>query len=267
MFTAKQYGPWAVIAGGSEGLAASFARNLANVGIHLVLIARRREPLDRLADEIRTQYSVDVRTLSLDLARPDVLEQIRAVSDDLQVGLLIFNAGNTGNIMGGFLERSLEDVLGAARVTAIAQTTLAHHFGSRMAARGRGGLILVGSLSGNAGTPKMATYCASKAFSQIFAEALWGEFKPLGIDVLSLVLGLTDTPARKRSGVPLADIPGMPVLNPDDVAEQALAHLADGGPVYVTPPYEPMFQYLCSTPRRQLGERMSGAGRSSQQKT
>jgi short-subunit dehydrogenase len=200
-----------------------------------------------------------VRTLSLDLKQSDMLERIREVTDDIEVGLLIFNAGDTGTMMGAFLERSLEHVLAAVQVTAIGQTTLAHHFGSRMASRGRGGIILLGSLSGNAGMPNVATYCAAKAFSQILAEALWSELKPRGIDVLSLVLGFTDTPARTRSGVPLAETPGMPVLAADDVAQQALENLADGGPVHVPPPYAQMFQYLSSAPRRQLAERMSGA--------
>ncbi len=168
--------------------------------------------------------------------------------------------------MGSFLDRALEDVLASVRVTAIGQTTLAHHFGSRMAARGRGGIILVGSLSGNAGMPYQATYGASKAYSQIFAEALWCELKPRGIDVLSLVLGQTDTPARTRNGIP--DAPGMPVFTADEVAQQALDNLADGGPVYVAPPMAQMFQYLCSTPRRQIAEQISdGVRRMGQQKS
>jgi len=258
MITAKRYGPWALIAGGSEGVAASFAHKLADVGMNLVLVARRPAPMEKLAQEVRAS-GVDVRTLCLDLKRADMLEHIRDVTDDIEVGLLIFNAGDTDSIMGFFLDRDLEDVLAAVRVTAIGQTTLAHHFGSRMAARGCGGIILVGSLSGNAGGPKFATYCAAKAFSQILAEALWCEFKPRGIDVLSLVLGLTDTPARRLSGVSLAEIPGMPVLTADEVAQQALDNLADGGPVHVPPAYARIFQYLCSTPRRQIAERASGA--------
>jgi short-subunit dehydrogenase len=259
MITAKQYGPWALIAGGSEGVAASFAHKLADVGLNLVLVARRPEPLDKLSREVRAKSKVEVRTLSLDLKQPDMLERIGEITDDIEIGLLIFNAGDTGRMTGPFLDRTLEDVLAAVQVTAIGQTALAHHFGSRMAARGRGGIILVGSLSGNAGMPGVATYCASKAFSQILAEALWGELKPRGIDVLSLVLGFTDTPARARSGVPLTETPGMPVIAADDVAQQALDNLAEGGPVYVPPAYAQMFQYLCATPRRQLSERMRGA--------
>ena len=180
MINAKQYGPWALIAGGSEGVAVSFAHQLAGVGMNLVLVARRSEPLETLRREVVASSGVEVRALSLDLKRPDMLERIREVTDGIEVGLLIFNAGETDSMMGLFLDRALDDVLAAVRVTTIGQTTLAHHFGSRMARRGRGGIILVGSLSGNAGAPKVATYCAAKAYSQILAEALWCELKPRG---------------------------------------------------------------------------------------
>ena len=104
----------------------------------------------------------------------------------------------------------------------------------------------------------MATYCAAKAYLQIFAEALWSELKPRGIDVLALVLGVTDTPAKARNGVP--DVPGLPVHAPDDVAQQALDNLADGGPIFVPPSMAKMFEYLNSTPRRQLAEQLGRGG-------
>jgi short-subunit dehydrogenase len=262
MITAKQYGPWALIAGGSEGVGASFARKLAAVGIHLLLVARRSEPLEKLAQELAAS-GVEVRTLSLDLKRSDVLERIRELTDGIEIGLLIFNASNLESMIGSFLDRAPEDSLAVVQVTTISQTILAHHFGSRMIARGRGGIILVGSTAGAAGMPNHATYCASKAYSQIFAEALWCELKPRGVDVLSLVLGITDTPARARAGVP--DAPGLPVLTGDDVAQEALDNLAEGGPVYVPPSYAEMFQSMCSTPRRRLAEYVSAAVRASQQ--
>jgi short-subunit dehydrogenase len=256
MITAKQYGAWAFIAGGSEGVGAAFAHKLAGVGINLVLAARRSEPLEKLSQEVRVKSGVEVRTLSLDLKRFDMLDRIREVTDDIEVGLLIFNAGEMDSVMGPFLDRTLEDVIAAVQVTAIGQTTLAHHFGARMAARGRGGIILVGSLSGNAGLPNQTTYSAAKAYSQIFAEALWCELKPRGIDVLSLLLGVTDTPARTRW---LPAVPELPASSADDVAQQALDNLANGGPVHVPPPFAQLFQYLCSTDRRQIAEVMSAS--------
>ncbi|MET0986528.1 MAG: SDR family NAD(P)-dependent oxidoreductase, partial [Steroidobacteraceae bacterium] len=257
VITMKQHGPWALIAGGSEGVGASFAHKLARIGMNLMLVARRSEPLETLAQNVRARSQAEVRTLSLDLKRSDALERVREVTDDIEIGLLIFNAGDLGSAMGSFIDRNLEDVLAAVRVTVIGQTTLAHHFGARMAARGRGGIILIGSLSGNAGVPNQATYCAAKAYSQIFAEALWCELKPRGIDVLSVVLGITDTPARARAGLP--DVPGAHVFTADDIAQHALDNLVDGGPVYVPPPLAELFQLFSSSPRRQIAELMSGA--------
>jgi hypothetical protein len=140
-------------------------------------------------------------------------------------------------------------------VMAVSLTSLIHHFGSQMAARGRGGIIMVGSLSGAAGVPNMAPYCGAKAYVQIFGEALWSELKPSGIDVLTLVLGVTDTPAKARNGV--ADVPGMPIDAPDDVAQLALDNLADGGPVLAPPTVAKIFDYLNRTPRRQLAEQFA----------
>jgi uncharacterized protein len=265
MITTNQYGPWALIAGGSEGIAASFAHKLAGIGINLVLVARRPDPLEKLKGQLLAANEVQVRTLSLDLQRSDTLDRIREVSDDIEVGLLIFNAGDVGSITGSFLDRSLEDVLTVARVTAIGQTTLAHHFGSKMAKHGRGGILLIGSLSGNAGMPNQVTYCASKAYSQILAEGLWCELKPRGIDVLSVILGVTDTPARTREKLPA--IPGLTISTCDEVAQEALDNLAEGGPVYVPPAFARIFQSMSSAPRRQLAERMSGVGRSPPEKT
>jgi short-subunit dehydrogenase len=225
MITANQYGPWALIAGGSEGIGASFANKLAHAGINLVLIARRKAPLEEIATRLRAENGVQVRTLQLDLSstRPDLLERIREITDDIDVGLLVYNAADTGQIK-PFLEQTLEQAVGPVRLMAIGQATLAHHFAPKMAKRGRGGILLLGSLTGNAGSPNLATYGGAKAFSQIFGEALWAELKPHGIDVLVLVVGATDTPARTRSGAKNA----MTLMHPDDVAQSGLDNLANG---------------------------------------
>ena len=89
---ADRYGPWAVIAGGSEGVGASFARQLAEHGINLVLVARKPDPLEETATAVRGR-GVEVRTLSLDLLDADMLARVREVTDDVEVGLLVFNAG------------------------------------------------------------------------------------------------------------------------------------------------------------------------------
>src|SRR5262245_41144483 len=87
-----KYGPWALITGGSEGVGAALARKLAADGFNLVLVARKPAPLEELATELRAG-GAEVRILSADLSQPDVLDKVRAVTDDIEVGLLIYNAG------------------------------------------------------------------------------------------------------------------------------------------------------------------------------
>jgi short-subunit dehydrogenase len=253
MIDSKSYGPWAIIAGASEGIGVSFAHQLAKAGINLVLIARQKRLLEQLAREVSTESSVQVRVLPLDLTGPNVLDRVREVTDDIEVGLVVFNAAASLG-MGSFLEASLDDVVQGIRLGPMGRTMLAHHFGNRMVARRRGGIILVGSLAGNAGAATVVFYSAAKAFDQVFAEGLWSELKPLGVDVLYAVLGATRTPARER--VALKDSPDQFVAEPDDVARDCLDNIANG-PVLVPHHLADAFQHFCSLPRKQAAQTMT----------
>ncbi|MER6633220.1 SDR family NAD(P)-dependent oxidoreductase [Streptomyces sp. NPDC000987] len=223
------YGPWAVVAGGSEGVGARFAHRLADAGINLVLIARKAGPLERTAAEVRAK-GVEVRTLLLDLLDPGAVRTIRAATDGLEVGLLIFNAG--ANTYGHeFIGGELDRFQGVIDLNITSQLALAHHFGTLMKERGRGGILLVGSLAGYLGQARLSIYSAVKAFSRVFAEGLWLELAPHHVHVLELVLGVTRTPAMERAGLRM-DLPGLDVADPDDVAREGLEHLADG-PLWV----------------------------------
>ena len=229
MIDMDRYGPWAVIAGGSEGVGASFAHQLADAGLNLVLIARKPGPLEETAAEVRAK-GVEVRTLELDLLDPSALKAVRSVTDDVEVGLLIFNAG--ANSYGhDFVTGDLDRVQGVIDLNITSQLQLTHHFGALMRERGRGGIILVGSLAGYMGQAQISIYSAVKAFSRVFAEGLWLELREHGVDVLELVLGVTRTPAMARAGLNF-DIPGLNVAEPEDVAREGLEHLGDG-PVWV----------------------------------
>jgi len=253
MIHASSYGPWAIIAGASEGVGESFARQLAAAGINLVLIARQHAVLEQIARELRAVSAVQVRVLGLDLARADVLDRVREAADDLEVGLLVCNAAASSGT-GPFLDASLDRVLGALRLSPMGYVALTHHFGKKMAARRRGGIIFVGSLAGNAGAPTVVLYSAIKAFTQLFAEGLWSELKPAGVDVLYAVLGATRTPVRERFG--LKDNPDQFVAEPDDVARECLDNIANG-PVLVPAHLTEAFQMFCSMPRRQAAQTMT----------
>ncbi|MFD4459632.1 SDR family NAD(P)-dependent oxidoreductase [Nocardia sp. NPDC058480] len=226
----RRYGPWAVIAGGSEGVGASFADLLADAGLNLVLIARKPQPLEETAERARKK-GVRVRTLSLDLTENESIAEIISATSDIEVGLLIFNAG--ANSYGGaeFVLGDLDRFRTVIDLNVTAQLSLAHHFGAQMRGRGRGGLLLVGSMSGYLGGFQQGIYGGAKAFGRIFAESLWLELRDHGVDVLELILGVTRTPAMERAGLNF-DIPGMMVSEPDEVAREGLEHLGDG-PVWI----------------------------------
>lgn len=229
MIDAQYYGPWAVIAGGSEGVGAGFAEELSKAGINLVLIARKPGPLGETADKARA-HGVEVRTLELDLLAPDAVDRIRNATDDIEVGLLIFNAG--ANSYGHeFVTGDLAGFQGVIDLNITSQLHLSHLFGAAMKERGRGGIILLGSLSGYMGAEDQSIYSAAKAFGRIFAESLWLELEPCGVHVVELILGVTRTPAMERAGLNF-DLPRMNVAEPYDVAREGLAHITDG-PVWV----------------------------------
>ncbi|MGN0040096.1 SDR family NAD(P)-dependent oxidoreductase [Rhodococcus sp. (in: high G+C Gram-positive bacteria)] len=245
-----QYGPWAVIAGGSEGVGAAFADELSRAGFDLVLIARKPGPLEETADRAR-ENGVQVRTLALDLLAADAVDEIRAATADLEVGLFIFNAG--ANSYGHeFVTGDLDGFRGVIDLNVHRQVELAHLFGAPMKERGRGGIMLLGSLAGYMGSEHQSIYSASKAFSRVFAESLWLELKPYGVHVVELVLGVTRTPAMVRAGLNF-DVPGMRVSESEDVAREGLEHLEDG-PVWIAGGNYDAAVKRSGFPRRELVE-------------
>lgn len=223
------YGPWAVIAGGSEGVGAEFARLLAEAGVNLVLIARRPGPLEETAARCRA-LGVEVRTLTADLVDPASVSAIVEATAELEVGLLIYNAG-ANTCSAPFLDGDLSDFGRVIDLNVTAMMALAQHYGRPMRDRRRGGLLLVGSMAGYLGSVRHTVYGGVKAFGRIFAESLWLELREYDVHVLELVLGVTRTPAMERVGLNF-DVPGLKVADPADVAREGLEMLPHG-PVHV----------------------------------
>jgi short-subunit dehydrogenase len=221
-----KYGPWGIVAGGSDGTGIAFGHEMAARGINVVLVARREAVLTAAAGEIGSAHGVAVRTVTLDLATPGAITELAEATSGLEVGLLVYNAG-ADDAPGPFLGKDLPAHLSMVQRNCASVLEAAHRFGAPMVRRGRGGLIVVTSGAAWAGGADMATYGASKSFDLILAEALWAEWRPSGVDVLALVLGKTDTPALRR----LLEAAGQPddgLASPQDVARTALDHLGDG---------------------------------------
>jgi len=253
MIGAQRHGPWALVAGGSDGVGAAFAERLAEAGINLVLVGRNAERLEAAAATLRAAYPVEVRSLPLDLAAPDMLEQIVAATQGLEIGTLIYNAGAAGGPV-ALVEQPTEAALANIRLNVVGQTLLSQHFARGMVARGRGAIVLVGSLGAIAGCKNLAVYAGVKSFTQTFAEGLWAELTPHGIDVAALVIGRTRTPALERTE--LQANTGVPAAEPEDVVDFAIASL-DQGPVLVPPEHMPGFTAMRGMPRRQAVEVMT----------
>ena len=243
-----RYGPWAVILGGSEGVGAAFAHQLAADGFNLVLVARKPGPLEATATSVR-DLGVEVRTLSLDLTTTESVAALTEATADLEVGLLICNAG--ANSYGKpFLDGDLDGFQGVIDLNITTPLALAQHYGRSMRERSRGGIIFVGSLAGYLGSVRESIYGAAKAFGRIFAEGLWLELREHDVDVLELVLGVTRTPAMERAGLNF-DLPGLNVGEPEDVAREGLLHLGDG-PVWIAGGNEKVVEIRSGSDRARL---------------
>ena len=131
----QRYGPWAVIAGASEGVGASLADQLAGCGLNLVLIARNGAKLEELAANVRERHGIDVRPVVQDLTAADVGDRVAAATDGLEVGLLIYNAG-AANRTTEVLDASFEDSLQQIKLACIGPVALARHFAPAMRERG-----------------------------------------------------------------------------------------------------------------------------------
>jgi short-subunit dehydrogenase len=223
---AERYGPFALVAGASEGLGEAFAHAIAARGVGLVLLARRADALENVAAAVRGKHGVDVRTVTFDVGRPDLTENLREATRGIDVGLGIYNAAYS--VIDPFLDRPLEDALRVVEVNCAGPLRLVHALAPAMVARGRGGIVLMSSLAGFQGAPRIAAYAASKAFNTVLAEGLWYELRERGVDVLATCAGAIRTPGYLRTTD--REAPG--TMDATEVAERTLVALGRG-PTFV----------------------------------
>lgn len=204
----SRYGPWALVTGASSGIGKEFAIQLAERGMNLVLVARRKSLLDGIAQSLRDAKGIQTKTVDVDLSLPTATERLADATKGLEIGLLVNNAG--AEMHGPFLDQ--DPVLGPGLVElhVVTPMRMAHYYGGLMRQRGRGGILFVSSTTGFGGTPYLATYSATKAYLLNFGESLYYELKKHNIDVTVLVPGITRTAMieqTERSGVDFSRIP------------------------------------------------------------
>lgn len=187
----EKYGTWALITGASSGIGKEFAKQLAELGFNLILVARRKEKLEELTNELITKHAVTILPIALDLTKDDFLEELISKTNHLEIGLLINNAGFA--ITGNFLDQKIEKEVELLNLNCKAPIELSHYYGNKMVERNRGGIINIASGVAFLPVPFWSTYAASKAFILSFSESLSYELKPKGVDVLALCPGATKT--------------------------------------------------------------------------
>lgn len=206
---------WAVVTGASDGIGRAFAVELALRNWGCVLVARRGDMLEALADELGADRCL---VLPLDLADPAATDFLAHATAELPVELLVAAAGfGTSGPLAGVAR---EDELTMIDVNCRAVAAQVHLFAGRMAAQRRGGIILFSSIVAFQGVPRSANYAATKAYIQTLAEGLRPELKPYGVDVLSVAPGPIASGFAARAGLTM----GMS-QTPDVVAKGALAAL------------------------------------------
>ena len=212
-------GKWALVTGASSGFGVEFAKLLAERNANLVLVARRTEPMDKLAEGLRRKHPVQVVVMGMDLSRAGVGAELKSHLDGrgIAIDVLVNNAGV--GLYGSFLEQSLRKITDMLQVNMMALTELTYVFARDMVKRGGGHILLVASLLGYQAVPGYAAYAATKAYVLLFGEALHEELEPHAVVVTTLCPGLSATSFVEVAGQKLSPVLKMMIMKPHPVAK------------------------------------------------
>jgi len=226
---APSAGSAALITGASAGIGTDLARELAQRGHNLVLVARRKDKLDALAAELRSD-SVRIETLDCDLTDPAALAALpgRVAALGLRVDVLVNNAGYGTAGAYETLDGAVEARM--VRLNCEAPVALTSAYAAAMVERGEGAILNVASSAGFQPIPLQATYAATKAFMLNWSDALNAEFGPKGVTVTALCPGPVDTEFAEVAGLEemFDNAPGIAKVSAEEVARQAISGLEKG---------------------------------------
>jgi short-subunit dehydrogenase len=240
---AERYGEWGLVTGASSGIGAEFARALAREGLSLVLTARREERLRALADELEKQWNISTRTIAVDLASSDGPARLADAVRDLEIGVLVNNAGI--GYAGRLDLQETERLQSLLAVNCHAPLVLTSRLVPGMVERGRGAVIFTGSAAGHQPIPFHGVYSATKAFDLFLGESLFVELRDQGVDVLVVEPGPVETEFQDA-----ADEISHGGEPPSEVVRVALESL--GGPPSVIPGW---FNWLRANFAQRIGTR------------
>jgi uncharacterized protein len=252
LLSLDRYGPWAVVTGASSGIGLEFARRLAGAGFDLLLTARRLDKLEEVAAELTDRHDIETLVVGADLSIPTGPEMVISAAAGLDVGLLVSNAGS-GRV-GEFLSHDLDDLESMVRLNATTHLILAHHFGTRLTGRGRGGIVIVSAGGALHGLPHMVNDSAAKAYALNLGEGLHYELAPAGVDVTVAIPFAVETPIIDLFGIDRNTLPMRP-QPVEDCVNEALEALTKGRATRIT---GTTMRILSAITPRTMSVRMNG---------
>ena len=213
----EKFGPWAIITGASSGIGEEYAIQLASEKFNLVLVARRVDLLQTLGKRLSVKYGIKYIVVQVDLSISEAYKEVIAATKNLDIGLLISNAG-TGR-PGSFLKRTQEDLTQIIQLNALSHLWLTFHYSKLFSVRGKGGIAITGAMGAKNGIPYMAIESGTKAFVEGLSQSLNYELKNKGVHVTVLVASPTETPVIKKLGFTKENIPAEPITAEQCVRE------------------------------------------------
>src|SRR5688572_15507774 len=242
---------WVLITGASSGFGEEFARQYAEQGHSLVLVARRLDRLQKLAEELRWQFSVEVVVEQVDLSDISAVIQLhrRLRERGIAIDILINNAGH--GLQGAFIDSKLDAALAMVQLDIASLTAVTHLCAQDMKARGRGKILLVASLLAFQGVVNFAVYSAAKAYVLRLGEALHREFKRDGITVTALCPGMSETGFATAAQQKITPALKLLMMQPAPVVRAGIRAL-DAGRISVVPGLANKLSaiFMWATPRR-----------------
>ena len=226
----KEYGSWAVITGASSGIGKEFAKTLAASNFNVVLIARRLKLLEELGQELHSKHGVQYKAIEADLSQEQSVEKIIQATRELDVGLVVSNAG-TG-APGEFIDKGIDDLLHMVNTSVISHLKIAHHYGRKFAQCKRGGLILVSAMGAKNGLPFMANDAGTRAYIRSLGLGLHVELKRYNVNVTVLEASPTDTPIVPELGFDSAKMP-MSILTTAQCVNETLMAFTKKRPIII----------------------------------
>jgi short-subunit dehydrogenase len=242
---------WVLVTGASSGFGEEFARQYARQGHPLVLVARRLDRLETLAETIRRQHGIEVVVEQVDLSDVAAVIQLheRLRARDIAIDILINNAGH--GLQGPFLDARLDAALSMVQLDIASLTAVTHVFAQDMRTRGRGKILLVASLLAWQGVQNFAVYSAAKAYVLRLGEALHRELKRDGITVTALCPGMSDTGFATAAQQKITPMLKLMMMQPAPVVRAGIRALR-AGRMSVVPGLanKAMVLFTWATPRR-----------------